>query len=85
MGRSKSKNKGRRTRRKFTPEFKADVVRLCRTGTESIGEVLAIVERWADEGEVDAVLLADAPRWRTIEGAVATKQDRPIVLLQARQ
>ncbi|MEZ4438591.1 MAG: transposase [Polyangiaceae bacterium] len=29
----------RRARRRFTPEFKADVVRLCRAGGESIADV----------------------------------------------
>ena len=62
MGRSKSKNKRRRIRRKFTPEFKADVVRLCRTGTESIGEVCrrldlteSAVRGWVKQAEVDEV------------------------------
>ncbi len=37
---SKNKNKKqRRARRSFTPEFRADVVRLCQTSNESIAEV----------------------------------------------
>jgi transposase len=60
MSRSKSKNKKRRPRRKFTPEFKADVVRLCQTGSESIGEVCrrldlteTAVRGWVRQAEVD--------------------------------
>ena len=40
--RTKNKNKNkkqRRARRSFTPEFRADVVRLCQSGSESIAEV----------------------------------------------
>ncbi len=38
--RTKKKNKKqRRARRSFTPEFRADVVRLCESGNESIAEV----------------------------------------------
>ena len=62
MGRSKSKNKTRRARRKFTPEFKADLVRLCRTGSETIGEVCrrldlteSAVRGWIKQAEVDEV------------------------------
>ena len=62
MERSKSKNKGRRARRKFTREFKADVVRLCRTGSETIGEVCrrldlteSAVRAWVKQVHVDEV------------------------------
>jgi transposase len=34
-----SRKKTRRKRRKFTSEFKADVVKLCQSGSESIGEI----------------------------------------------
>src|SRR5690606_3377131 len=60
MSRSKPKNKKRRARRKFTPEFKADVVRLCQTGNESIGEICrrldlteTAVRAWVKQAEVD--------------------------------
>ncbi len=37
---NRTKNKKqRRARRSFTPEFRADVVRLCESGNESIAEV----------------------------------------------
>ncbi|MCP4244893.1 MAG: IS3 family transposase [bacterium] len=56
------KTKTRRKRRQFTPEFKADVVRLCQSGTESIGEVCrrlelteTAVRRWVKQAEVDEV------------------------------
>ena len=35
----KRNKKQRRARRSFTPEFRADVVRLCQLGNESIAEV----------------------------------------------
>lgn len=62
MGRTKKKLGQRRPRRKFTPEFKADVVRLCRTGTETLGEVCrrldltdSAVRAWVRQAEVDEV------------------------------
>ena len=39
MASSKRSKKQSRSRRKFSPEFKADVVNLCRSGGESIGDV----------------------------------------------
>ncbi len=50
--------KRRRQRRKFTREFKADVVKLCRSGNESIREVSArlsesTVRTWVKQVEVD--------------------------------
>ena len=61
MSRSKSKKKQRRPRRKFTADFKADVVRLCQSGSESIGEVArrldlteTAVRAWVKQAEVDA-------------------------------
>lgn len=60
MSRAKPKSKKRRPRRKFTPEFKADVVRLCRTGAETIAEVCrrldlteTAVRAWVRQAEVD--------------------------------
>jgi len=60
LSRSKINSKKRRARRKFTPEFKADVVRLCRTDAESIGEVCrrldlteTAVRAWVRQTEVD--------------------------------
>ena len=62
MSVSKRIKKQHRARRKFTPEFKADVVRLCRTGGESIGQVSkrldltqTAVRRWVEQAEVDEV------------------------------
>lgn len=62
MGRDRMTKKPRRPRRKFTPEFKADVVRLCRTGTETLGEVCrrldlteSAVRAWVRQAEVDEV------------------------------
>ena len=54
------KKKARRARRKFTPEFKADVVKLCRNGNESISEVAkrldlteTAVRAWVKQADVD--------------------------------
>lgn len=81
MGRSKSKSRGRRARRKFTPEFKADVVQLCRTGTETIGEVCrrldlteSAVRTWVKQAEVDEV--GGTP------DALTTEERRELVLLR---
>jgi transposase len=61
MSRSKPKKKQRRPRRKFTTDFKADVVRLCQSGSESIVEVArrldlteTAVRAWVKQAEVDA-------------------------------
>jgi transposase len=52
--------KARRARRKFTDDFKADVVKLCRAGTESIRDVAGrldltetAVRAWVKQAEVD--------------------------------
>jgi transposase len=57
-----SSKRNRRKRRKFTPEFKADVVRLCRSGGESVGEICRRLEltetsvrNWVRQAEVDQV------------------------------
>ena len=62
MSRRKSSKKAPRRRRKFTAEFKADVVRLCRAGDESIAEICrrldlteTAVRRWVSQAEVDEV------------------------------
>ena len=50
-----------RTRRSFTPEFKAEIVELCRRGDRSIGQVSrdfdlteTAVRAWAAQAEIDA-------------------------------
>jgi transposase len=57
---SVSKRK-RRTRRQFTPEFKAEIVELCRRGDRTIPEVVAdfdlvdsAVRRWIVQADIDA-------------------------------
>jgi transposase len=49
-----------RTRRSFTPEFKADIVERCRAGDRSIGQVAkdfelteTAVRSWAKQADVD--------------------------------
>jgi transposase-like protein len=55
------KRSSRRARRSFSPEFKADVVRLCQNGQEKIGDVAkrldlteTAVRAWVKQAEVDA-------------------------------
>jgi transposase len=52
---------GKRKRREFTPEYKAEVVGLFRTTDKSIGEIAreldltpSAVQRWVHQSEVDA-------------------------------
>jgi transposase len=52
---------GRRTRRSFSDEYKAEVVELCRTSGKSIGQIARDLElsetalrRWIAQAEVDA-------------------------------
>ena len=54
-------SKGKRPRRAFTPEFKAEVVELCRRGDRSIGQVArdldlteTAVRAWVRQADVDA-------------------------------
>lgn len=81
MSRSKPNNKKRRPRRKFTAEFKADVVGLCRKGNESIGEICrrlnlteTAVRAWVKQAEVDE--LDGTP------GALTTREREELVRLR---
>ncbi|WP_326629235.1 transposase [Nonomuraea fuscirosea] len=56
MGKKKA-----RPRRSFTPEFKAEIVELCRRGDRSVGQVVeefdlteTLVRQWVRQAEVDA-------------------------------
>ena len=56
-----NRKKPRRLRRRFTPEFKADVVKLCQSGSESIAEVSqrldlteSAVRSWVAKDEAEA-------------------------------
>jgi transposase len=58
---SMGKKKPRRPRRSFTPEFKDEIVGLCRRGDRSVGQVAKDVELtetavrdWVKQAEVDA-------------------------------
>jgi transposase len=58
---SNSKDRKRRARRSFTPEFKAEIVELCQRGDRSIGQVSrdfelteTAVRDWVKQAEVDA-------------------------------
>ena len=55
------KTKRRRKRRAFTPEFKAEAVRLCRVGDRSIAQVAADLDltettlrEWVKRSDIDA-------------------------------
>ena len=50
-----------RSRRSFTPEFKAEVVELCRAGDRSIGQVAGALDltetsvcKWLSQADIDA-------------------------------
>jgi transposase len=54
-------DKKKRSRRSFTPEYKAEVVELCRTSGKSIGAVaqdlglgVTAVRRWVTQADIDA-------------------------------
>ena len=54
-------SKQKRPRRSFTPEFKAEVVELCRRGDRSIGQVArdldlteTAVRQWVRQADIDA-------------------------------
>ena len=56
-----SKDQGRRSRRSFTEQYKAEVVALCRGSEKPISEIArdldlteSVVRRWAAQAEVDA-------------------------------
>ncbi len=56
-----SKTDKKRLRRTFSPEFKADAVRLCRTGDRSIAQVAMELDRietslreWVHRADIDA-------------------------------
>jgi transposase len=55
-----STTKKRKPRREFTPEFKAEVVGLCRSGEKSIGQIArdlglteSSVRHWVAQAEID--------------------------------
>jgi len=62
MSSKKSKKKPRRARRHFTPEYKKDIVRLCREGGEnpkSVSERLGLTEsavrNWVNQAAIDVL------------------------------
>lgn len=76
MGSKKNKKnkKQRRPRRKFTDEFRADVVRLCQSEGESIAEVAkrldlteSAVRGWVKKAEQEALDGSEGPALTTSE------------------
>jgi transposase len=60
------KKKPRRSRREFTPEFKAEIVELCQRGDRTIAQVVAdfdlvdsAVRRWITQADLDAGTRSD--------------------------
>lgn len=58
----------RKKRRKFTPEFKAEVVELCLRGDRSIGEVARDLDlsetglrKWVKQAKIDAEAKGEGP------------------------
>ena len=58
--------KQRRPRRAFTPEFKAEIVEVCRRGDRSVGQVAkdfdlteTAVREWLRQGDLDAGVRTD--------------------------
>ena len=56
-----SKEQGRRTRRSFTEQYKAEVVALCRGSEKPVAEIArdldlteSVVRRWVAQAEIDA-------------------------------
>jgi transposase len=69
-----------RTRRSFTPEFKAEIVECCRRGDRSIGQVAkdfdlgeTAVRAWVKQAEIDQ---GERPGLTTEERAELTKLRR---------
>jgi len=69
-----------RPRRSFTPEFKAEIVELCRRGDRSVGQVArdfdlgeTAVRAWVHQAETDA---GERPGLTTEERAELTKLRR---------
>src|SRR5215813_8332146 len=59
-------NKPRRPRRAFTPEFKAEIVEVCRRGDRSVGQVAkdfdlteTAVRDWVRQADIDAGVRSD--------------------------
>lgn len=85
MSSSKKSKAERRKRRKFTPEFRADVVKLCQSGTESIGAVCrrlelteSAVRHWVKQAEIDAA----ADPAGTSSGALSTRERAELMQLR---
>jgi transposase len=75
------RKKSRRARREFTPEFKAEIVQLCRRGDRSIGQVVAdfdlvdsAVRRWIEQADIDA---------GTRSGGLSTAETAELAVLRA--
>lgn len=73
----------RRKRRAFTPEFKAEAVRLCKVGDRSVGQVAkdldlteTVLREWVQRADVDA---GKGPA-----GAVTTEERSELLELRKR-
>jgi len=83
---------GKRKRRKFTPEFKAEVVELCRKGDRSITEVSrdldlteSAVRHWVKQAEVDAGRGAEGSRaWSPRTSGLSGSEQKAAVGMSVR-
>ncbi len=74
-----------RTRRSFTPEFKADIVDRCRAGDRTIGQVArdfdlteSAVRKWVEQAEVDDGLRAGMTTEERKELAELRRENRQL-------
>jgi transposase len=78
-----AKASGPRKRRKFTPEFKAEAVRLCRVGDRSIGQVATDLGL-TDSGLREWVRRADVDAGEGPPGALTTAEQEELRELRKR-
>lgn len=97
MARGQVQKKARRKRRSFTPEFKADAVRLCKAGDRSIGQVASDLDltetslrEWvnlaaadAGEGPPEALTTAERDELRELRKRVKRLETEREILKKA--
>ncbi|MET8630622.1 transposase [Kitasatospora sp. NPDC004669] len=73
-----------RPRRSFTPEFKAEIVELCRRGDRSIGQVAkdfdlaeTAVRLWVTQAEVDAGVDDELGRGASLRTRLVSRRSAP--------
>ncbi|MFE3177714.1 transposase [Amycolatopsis sp. NPDC059090] len=76
------KKRPQRSRRVFTPEFKAEIVGICQRGERSIPQVVhdfeltdSAVRKWIKQAEIDAGTRADGPASGELDELAALKAE----------